>query len=83
MIEILLKSLKGTDWELLTAFVSPVFFEIVPTIGMAKVFGAIVKDYANTKEFDRVLDTAKETLSKANIDKTSQLLIVKKSYSEP
>ena len=64
MIEFLLKTLKGTDWELLTSFVSPVFFDIVPTLGIAKVFSSIVKDFANAKEFERVRLGAEETLAK-------------------
>ena len=39
--------LKGTEWEMLLDFISPVFFEVVPTLGMASVFGTVVKDYAN------------------------------------
>ena len=54
MIETLFKSLRGTDWEMLSDFVSPVFFEIVPTFGMASVFASIVKDYANKSQFARV-----------------------------
>ncbi len=70
MISFLLKNLKGTDWELLTAFVSPVFFDVVPTIGMAKTFATIVKDSVNTNEFSRVRETAKGTLSKIHPKQT-------------
>lgn len=77
MIEFLLKNLKGTDWEMLTAFVSPVFFEVVPTIGMAKVFGVIVKDFANTREFDRVREATKETIEKINEGQTNPCQLVK------
>ena len=77
MIEFLLKNLKGTDWEMLTDFVSPVFFEVVPTIGMAKVFGVIVKDYANPREFDRVRETAKDTLKKINESQGTNFQLVK------
>jgi hypothetical protein len=76
VINILFKSLKGTDWEMLTAFVSPVFFEVVPTLGMAKVFGTIVKDFANTLEFERVRDAAKESLDKVNAKETCELKIL-------
>jgi len=61
---------------MLTAFVSPVFFEVVPTLGMTKVFGAIVKDFANTQEFERVRDAAKGTLEKVNAKETTTLKIV-------
>jgi hypothetical protein len=62
MIDYLFKNLKGTDWELLTDFVSPVFFEVVPTLGMAKVFGSILKDYSSAKEFKNVKTAAAKTL---------------------
>jgi hypothetical protein len=77
MIERLLKNLKGTDWEMLTAFVSPVFFEVVPTIGMVKVFGVIVKDYANTREFDRVREATQETLERINESLNAKCQLVK------
>lgn len=54
MLNILLKNLKGTDWEMLTDFVSPVFFEVVPTLGMASAFAQIAKDFTNKTEFERV-----------------------------
>ncbi len=54
MLKTLLNSLKGTDWEMLTDFVSPVFFDVVPTLGMANVFGKIAKDYANKPLFRNV-----------------------------
>ena len=57
MIQTLLKGLRGTDWEMLTDFVSPVFFEVVPTLGMASVFASIAKDYANKSEFIRVKES--------------------------
>jgi hypothetical protein len=77
VIDILFKSLKGTDWELLTSFVSPVFFEVVPTIGMARVFGAVVKDYTNAKEFERVRTAANENIDKINLNQTKKLQLVK------
>jgi hypothetical protein len=63
MIDYLFKNLKGTDWEMLTDFVSPVFFEVVPTLGMAKVFGSILKDYSSSKEFTNVKAGAAITLA--------------------
>ena len=56
---------------------SPVFFEVVPTIGMARVFGAVVKDYRNAKEFDRVRTGANEIIAKINLNQTMKLQIVK------
>lgn len=64
MIQTLFKSLRGTDWELLTGFVSPAFFDVVPTLGMARVFGTIVKDYANPAEFEKALRKARKSLPK-------------------
>ncbi len=46
--------LKGTEWEMLLDFISPVFFEVVPTLGMASVFGTVVKDYANKENFSKI-----------------------------
>lgn len=62
MIQTLFKSLRGTDWELLTGFVSPAFFDVVPTLGMARVFGKLVKDYANPAEFEKALKKARKTV---------------------
>ena len=62
MIQTLFKSLRGTDWELLTGFVSPAFFDVVPTIGMARVFGKLVKDYANPAEFEKTLKKVRKAL---------------------
>ena len=64
MIQTLFKSLRGTDWELLTGFVSPAFFDVVPTIGMARVFARIVKDYASPGEFEKALKKARKALPK-------------------
>ena len=67
MINYLFKNLKGTDWAMLSDFVSPVFFEVVPAFGMAKVFGTIVQDYANSKEFQSVKSEVRTaTMSKIN-----------------
>ena len=46
--------LKGTEWEMLLDFISPVFFEVVPTLGMASVFGTLAKDYANPAKFAKI-----------------------------
>lgn len=46
--------LKGTEWEMLLDFISPVFFEVVPTLGMASVFGTLARDYANTAKFAKI-----------------------------
>jgi len=64
LIQTLFKSLRGTDWELLTGFVSPAFFDVVPTIGMARAFGRIVKDYANPGEFEKALKKARKAVPK-------------------
>ncbi len=62
MIQTLLKSLRGTDWEILTGFVSPAFFDVVPTIGMARAFRRIIYDYVNCSEFEKSLRKAKKSL---------------------
>ena len=62
MIDILLKNLKGTDWEMLTDFVSPVFFDVVPTFGMASAFASIAKDYADKTKFERVREQVAKSL---------------------
>ncbi len=62
MIQTLFKSLRGTDWELLSGFVSPAFFEVVPTLGMARVFATIVKDYANPAEFPAMVKVARKLI---------------------
>lgn len=67
MIRTLLKGLRGTDWEMLTDFVSPVFFEIVPTLGMVNVFASIAKDYANKSEFTRARDVVGSALSSGHL----------------
>ena len=69
MIQMLFKTLKDTDWETLSDFVSPVFFEVVPTFGMAGVFTKIIKDYTDNGEFKRVREQVRNRISsKLNID---------------
>ncbi len=63
MIKTLFQSLKGTDWEMLTDFVSPVFFEVVPAFGMAGVFARLGKDFANKTQFKRVTEAVSEKLA--------------------
>lgn len=64
MIQMLIKLLRGTDWELLTGFASPAFFEVVPSLGMTRVFMRIAKDYASSSDFDRAFKKAKKALPK-------------------
>ncbi|NDE15570.1 hypothetical protein EBZ80_11635 [bacterium] len=62
MIQTLFKSLRGTDWEILTGFVSPAFFDVVPTVGMARVVGKLLNDYANPAEFEKALKKARKVV---------------------
>lgn len=62
MLNYLLRNLKGTDWGMLIEFVSPAFFEVVPALGMAKVFGRILKDYSDAREFARVKNGVSTTV---------------------
>lgn len=48
---------------MLTDFVSPVFFEVVPTLGMASVFATIAKDYANKSQFQKARESVSQKLS--------------------
>jgi hypothetical protein len=43
--------LKKTDFEMLLDFMTPVFFEVVPSLGMARVLGTLLKDLGNKKKF--------------------------------
>ena len=72
MIQSILNRLKGTDWELLTEFVSPDFFDVVPAIGMLKAFGRILKDTADRREFIRVCG-ATQKIIKSSVN--SRLLL--------
>ncbi len=56
MIKTLFKSLKGTDWGMLTDFVSPVFFEVVPAFGVAEVFAKIAAGYGDKAKFAGIKD---------------------------
>jgi hypothetical protein len=63
LIKTLFQSLKGTDWDMLTDFVSPVFFEVVPALGMASAFARIGKDFANKRQFRQVADAVQQRLA--------------------
>ena len=62
MIQILVKLLRGTDWELLTGFASPAFFEVVSPLGMTRVFMRITKYYARSGDFERAFKKAKNKI---------------------
>lgn len=77
MIASVMNRLKGTDWELLTDFISPVFFDVVPTLGMLRVFGRIVKDSTDRTEFRRVRESTHGVLrSKVNPTQEVELQLV-------
>lgn len=77
MLRTLLRNLKGTDWEMLTDFVSPVFFDVVPTMGMASVFARIAKDYANKSEFSTIKQQTRSTFKTLpDIDLKDHLIIL-------
>jgi hypothetical protein len=78
MLKTLLNSLKGTDWHMLTDFVSPVFFEVVPTLGMASVFANIAKDYANKTQFEIIRGDVRERVAnRLNVKLESQAHLAK------
>jgi len=62
MIAFLMKNLQGTDWELLAAFVSPVFFEVIPTIGMARALARMSKDFRDEAAFKATIMQAQDKL---------------------
>ncbi len=67
-MDMFFKALRGTDWEFLAAFASPAFFEVVPTLGMARALGRMVKDYANESAFSSALRKARKSLPPAGPD---------------
>lgn len=64
----LINLLKGTEWEMLLDFISPVFFEVVPTLGMASVFGTLAKDYTHTVKFAKIKSDTEELLKKCHFE---------------
>jgi len=82
MIDRLFKTLRGTDWEMLTGFISPAFFDVVPTLGMAKVLAILVKDYTRTDEFQKILVSNKKLMPKdqKKMDHLPQVQIVLEIY---
>jgi hypothetical protein len=64
LIKTLLKSLKGSDWGMLTDFVSPVFFEVVPAFAVAEVFGKIVAGYGDKTKFARIKEDVSERIGR-------------------
>ena len=45
---------KGTDWSQLTEYLSPVFFQIVPPIGMAQKLKSMVSGYISPTKFQEI-----------------------------
>ena len=45
---------KGTDWSQLTEYLSPVFFQIVPPIGMAQKLKSMVSGYMSPSKFQEI-----------------------------
>ena len=45
---------KGTDWSQLTEYLSPVFFQIVPPIGMAQKLKSMVSGYLSPVKFQEI-----------------------------
>ena len=64
MLHTLFKSLRGTEWELLTGFVSPAFFDVVPVLSMARAFGTILTEYVNPIKFEAALKASAYLTSK-------------------
>lgn len=47
MLRSVLKSLRGSDWSLALDFLSPSFFEVVPTLGMTRLLTGLTKNSMN------------------------------------
>jgi hypothetical protein len=47
MLRSVLKSLRGSDWSLALDFLSPSFFEVVPTLGMTRLVTTLTKNSMN------------------------------------
>ncbi len=47
MLKTLLHSLKSGDWAKALDFLSPSFFEVVPTLGMTRIIGQLTRNYVN------------------------------------
>jgi len=43
----LLKSFQASDWSMALDFLSPTFFEVVPTLGMTRMLGGLSRNYLN------------------------------------
>lgn len=63
MLKSALNILKNTEWETLTDFVSPAFFDVVPTIGMVKVIKTLTANYADRRKYKEALTQASAALS--------------------
>jgi hypothetical protein len=84
LISYLLKNLKGTDWEIFLDFVSPAFFDVVPTVGMVKAFGTIIRDYRDKRAFEKVRrHCANTALAVANSASAVQLKLVEEFSLSP
>jgi hypothetical protein len=52
MLRSVLKSLRGSDWSLALDFLSPSFFEVVPTIGMTRLITTLTKNSLNKQLYE-------------------------------
>ena len=57
---------KGTDWSQLTEYLSPVFFQIVPTFKMAQKIKSLVGGYLSSTEWHAVLAQITPALTASN-----------------
>lgn len=64
MLKTLFKSLQGTDWETLTDFVSPAFFDVVSPLGMAGTIAGLIKDYTNKPRHLEAIASANAKIAK-------------------
>lgn len=53
MIKLLLNTMKAGDWSKALDFLSPTFFDVVPTLGMARVMGSLSSNYVNRTLIDQ------------------------------
>ncbi|HET9236353.1 MAG TPA: hypothetical protein VFO10_03855 [Oligoflexus sp.] len=57
MLRSVLKSLRGSDWSLALDFLSPSFFEVVPTLGMTRLITTLTKNSMNRELYESTAGT--------------------------
>ncbi len=59
---------KGTDWSQLTEYLSPVFFQVVPPLKMAKKIKSLMGGYLSTAEFSKALAIIEPALQRSALN---------------